>query len=253
MNYNFLGIGKLPLDQPSQVEFNKRKNAEQDLKLSQLRNDVNTLLTQSPAGFLPVVYYGLTRGAQTYRFPEDSVITLASINGEIGDAFELDSSSETDNYISAVGVKTDEYQLTIIIRGDYTEDTDDFTLLNLRTGATQNVTIANTIYQQDASYLGDYIAQENKNKQITVLNDLELATKNAVFASVDYSGDDVYNWVNIGKYTNGLNGLNFYTINATTGIQYMRTGEAFLWTGNTTAYLTYTLNKNDIYKIKNEE
>lgn len=171
MNTDFRGVNKLQLDQPTQVEYNRRKNLEQDTQIEQLRTDVNTLLTQSPAGFLPVVFYGVTRGQQTYRFPIDYIINLNPINGEIGDAFSLSSDLETGNYINAVAVKISDYQLKIIIKGDYTTYAEEFTLTNLRTGATQEVTLESVITLQNASYLGDYPAQDNQNKQITVLYD----------------------------------------------------------------------------------
>ena len=251
MNTNFQGINRLQLDIPNQIEFNRRKNVEQDIQLSQLRTDVNTLLTQSPAGFLQQVYYGLTRGEQTYRFPVDYTLNLSEITGNVGDAFQINSYSETGNYIPAVGVKISDYQLQIIIRGDYTVETSNYSLLNLKTGSTEDVTISGILYQQPASYLGDYPAQDYQNKQITVLYDLELNTENAVFASVDYSGDGVYNWVIIGKYTNGIDGLNVYTISDTANISNYKVGESFIWTGASTTYLTYNFTQYDLYLVTN--
>ena len=162
---------------------------------------------------MPRVYYGLTRGAQTYRFIQNSVFNLPTGDtSNVGDALELLSPTETNEYVNAVGVKINETQAQIIIRGDYNELVSEFTLLNTATGVTTQITGLTGLSLQPSSYLGDYSAQDNQDKQITVLHDLSTNEENIVYASVDYSEDGIYNWVRIGKYTNGLNGKNGLSI-----------------------------------------
>ena len=62
-----MSIRNIDLDMPSQVEFNRRKNIEQDGKLDTLISQVNDLITQVPGGFLPRSYYGLVSGNNTYN------------------------------------------------------------------------------------------------------------------------------------------------------------------------------------------
>lgn len=161
---------------------------------------------------MPRVFYGLTRGNKTYRFVTNYTFNVSNLTGNVGDAYELLSESQNGNYINAVATQINETQLKIIIEGDYLINVDAFSLVNMRTGTTQDVTISSALSLQDASYLGDYQAQENKEKQITVLNDLESGLDNVVFASVDYSEDGIYNWVRIGSYTNGQDGVGIQTV-----------------------------------------
>lgn len=179
-----------------------------------MSSQINQLLEQEPAGFLPRVYYGLQQGQATYRFLKDSSINQ-QIDGNIGDAFSLNSQQETDDYISAIAIKEDDETLKIIIQGDYTIQTNTFNALNMRTGETTEITIENDLYLQYASYLGDYPAQDNKEKQITALKSIEFNKNNVVFASVDYSSDGIYNWVRIGGYLNGKDGKAIYNISQT--------------------------------------
>ena len=175
------------------------------------------LLEQAPAGFLPRVFYGLTRGAQTYRFVQDYVFNVVGLSGNVGDAYELFSTIEPGNdYIAAVAVQINEDQLKIVIKGDYTQNTTTFLATNNTTGAQQTITVTGALALQDASYLGDYPAADNREKQITVLNNLENNSKNVVFASIDYNSDEVYNWVEIGGYLNGKDGAAFYSVNSAT-------------------------------------
>lgn len=206
---------EVALDLPNQVEFNRKRNLIQDKKLETLSSQINQLLEQAPAGFLPRVYYGLQQGAATYRFLENSTISQ-SLAGNIGDAFSLNSPQEIDDYISAVAVKVDEETLQVIIQGDYTLNTTSFSALNMRTGEATEITIENALVLQFASYLGNYPAINNKEKQITVLKSIEFNKTNAVFASVDYSSDGIYNWVIIGGYVNGKDGKAIYSITQST-------------------------------------
>ena len=74
------------------MEYNRQKNETQDTQISVLSSQVNEILSQRPSGFLPRVYYGLTRGAQTYRFLAEAVINVSGLAGVVGDAFEFTSS-----------------------------------------------------------------------------------------------------------------------------------------------------------------
>lgn len=211
MDYNYKGLS-VDKDLPGQVEFNRRKNVQQDQRLSSLESNVSKLITQVPDGYLPRVYYGLIRGAQTYRFVENYVFTVSGLDGVVGDAFGLISTAEVVSHIDAIAIKINETQLRIIIQGDYTVPVTDFNLVNQRTGVTQVVELGEVLSLQDASYLGAYDAQTNQGKQITVLYDEEFNDVNVVFASVDYSGDGIYNWVRIGNFVNGVDGRSIYAL-----------------------------------------
>ena len=211
-----MAIKNLDLDLPSQVEYNRRKNVEQDSAISTLSSQVQEILNQNPSGFLPRVYYGLTRGAQTYRFIQDWVVNVSGLTGNIGDAFELVSQNETQNYIPGVGIMINATQLKIAIQGDYDINETDFDIINMRTGAVISDTLGSVLATQPASYLGDYDAQANEDKQITVLYDLETNKENVIFASVDFNSDGVYNWIRIGGYSNGVDGKAIYSVSAAT-------------------------------------
>lgn len=216
MNQKFEGLNNLNLDQPNQVEYNRRKNVQQDQRLASLEANVNQLITQVPAGYLPRVYYGLTRGGQTYRFIQNTVLNISGLTGTIGDAYGLLSTAETTEYINAIAIQKTETQLEIVIQGDYNINVSDFNLVNQRTGEVKQITLSNVLSYQDPSYLGSYDATENKGKQITVLNDIEFNDVNVTFASVDYSGDGVYNWVRIGNFINGSDGRSIYALTINT-------------------------------------
>ena len=132
--------------------------------------------------------------------------------GIVGDAYELLSESEPSSYINAIAGQINTTQLQIIIPGDYTVNVSSFKMINMRTGDTRTLVLAGALALQDASYMGDYVAQDNKDKQITVLNDLNSGKTNVIYASVDYNSDDVYNWVRIGDSTNGVDGKSAYEI-----------------------------------------
>ena len=251
-NNKFKGIHNLDLDMESQVEFNRKKNAEQDKKLDTLNSQVTQILEQSPAGFLPRVFYGLSRGAQTYRFISNKVFTIEGLSGNVGDAYELDSMSEPKEYINAVAIQQNSNQVKILIQGDYTVLTTEFKLVNTRTGQSMDVSLTDALSLQDASYLGQYPANENKEKQITVLHDLEDNRDNEVFASVDYSGDGTYNWVHIGGYFNGTDGSGVFGVtNATIAnvLTIARVGDLLL-AGEAFTYETIEFAIGDLKEIK---
>ena len=236
----------------SQVEFNRKKNAEQDKKIDTLNSQVTQILEQSPAGFLPRVFYGLSRGAQTYRFISNKVFTIEGLSGNVGDAYELDSMSEPKEYINAVAIQQNSNQIKILIQGDYTVLTTEFKLVNARTGQSMDVSLTDALSLQDASYLGQYPANENKEKQITVLHDLEDNRDNEVFASVDYSGDGTYNWVHIGGYFNGTDGSGVFGVtNATIAnvLTIARVGDLLL-AGEAFTYETIEFAIGDLKEIK---
>ena len=178
---------------------------------------MNSLLEQAPAGYLPRVYYGLTSSNQTYRFTEDAELSQ-EVTGTVGAAFTLYSSNESDNaYIPAVAVKVDDETIKIVIQGDYNYDSTAFTAINMTTGASTSLSFDESpLSQQDASSLSDYPAVDNKEKQITVLNDLETNSKNVIFASIDINSDGVYNWVEIGNFVDGIDGKSIYSISSST-------------------------------------
>lgn len=209
----FTGIHNLDLDLPSQVEYNRQKNITQDSQIQTINSQLNQLLSQAPAGFLPRVYYGLISGDQTYRFEEDSEIYI-ELTGSVGDAFELYSNDETDNnYIPAVVVKKDSSTVKVIIQGDYKYNSISFNAVNMTTGNSETVTFEEVILDlQDASSLANYPAADNKEKQITVINNLETNSKNVIFASLDLNSDEVYNWIEIGNFVDGTDGKSIYTV-----------------------------------------
>lgn len=166
---------------------------------------------------MPKVYYGLTRGSQTYRFLADAVLDVVGLTGTIGDAYEIISPTETQPYITAIAIMINNTQLKINVQGDYNANVNIFDLVNMRTGdSLSNTNLGNVLATQYASYLGDYDPQTNANKQITVLNDLETGEENVIYASVDFNGDDIFNWIRIGGYSNGVNGKSIYTITGLT-------------------------------------
>lgn len=178
---------------------------------------MNALLEQAPAGYLPRVYYGLTRGSDTYRFTANAELSQ-EILGTVGAAFTLYSDNESDNaYIPAVAVKVDDETIKIIIQGDYNYDSTSFTAINMTTGDSTSISFDDSpLSEQDASSLSDYPAVDNKEKQITVLNDLETNSKNVIFASIDINADGIYNWVEIGNFVDGIDGKSIRNITSAT-------------------------------------
>lgn len=179
---------------------------------------MNALLEQSPAGYLPRVYYGLTRGSDTYRFTEDQEF-FGPPSGAIGTAYELYSDNESDNsYIPAVAVKISDEKWKIIIQGDYNYDSTDFTIVNMTNGDTEAYGFLDKspLSLQSGSALLDYPAADNKEKQITVLNNIETNSKNVIFASIDLNADGIYNWVEIGNFVDGIDGKSIRNITSAT-------------------------------------
>ena len=217
----FQGTG-MPLDWPRQIEYNRRKNVEQDEKISVIDANLRQIIEQSPNGFLPIVYYGLTRGIETYRFIKDVAIN-ATVNGEVGDAYELFSEDEERQYIPAVAILINETQLQIVIQGDYTGMRTTFKAVNMRTGDTSTVETSGSMSPMPASYLGDYNANLNIGKQVTVLYDLASGRENAIFASVDINGDNTFNWIIVGSFKDGTNGTDGMTPYISEGYWYIGT------------------------------
>ena len=215
MEKNYKGIS-VNLDLPGQVEYNRRKNVEQDQRLSTLNSQVTQLLQQAPAGYLPQVFYGLTRGSRTYRFVPNYVFNVEGLTGNTGDSYELYSDDQTGNYVKAIAVQLNTTQLQIIIQGDYIVNTNTFNVVNMRTGAVSSTTLSSALTLQDASYLGSFSAVDNKEKQITVLYDLASGKTNVVYASIDYNSDGTYNWVSIGNFVNGIDGHSIFGLTAST-------------------------------------
>lgn len=185
---------------------------------------------------MPRVYYGLQQGEQTYRFLLNFTIN-EYVSGNIGDAFLINSTQETSDYISAIATMDDEFKLKIIIQGDYNINTSSFVLVNMRTGDTTSMTIEGALLLQEASSLANYPPEENQKKQVTVLKCLELNKDNVVFASVDINSDGTYNWIQIGGYINGLNGKAIYNIsesNYDTILTIVQPGDMLIAIGNFT-------------------
>lgn len=186
---------------------------EQDQRLSTIGAQVQTLINQRPSGFLPKVYYGLTRGSQTYRFNDSIEFTIVGLAGEPGDAYELQSLNDS-NYIPAIAVQSDVDKIKISVQGDYNINVSTFNLINMVSGSILNITLSSPLSLQDASFLGSYSAQDNQGKQITVLNNLETNEENVVFGSVDFNNDGTYNWIRLGGYTNGTDGRAIWSVNS---------------------------------------
>lgn len=248
------GMNNLDLDLPSQVEYNRRKNVDQDKVLATLSNTVNTLVSQRPSGFLPRTYYGLQRGNNTYRFPDGATINVSGLGGNVGDAFELLSKEENKNYIAAIGVKEKNSQLKITVRGDYNILTQKYDIVNMRTGVViSDYNLGTVTTLSAASYLGNYPADENIDKQITVLYDIETNEENIIFASVDFNGDGTYNWIRIGGYSNGINGKSIYSVSDTNISQILQNcmPNDSIMASKAFTYLTYNFNAGDVYLIGN--
>lgn len=180
-----------------------------------MSSQLKQLIEQAPAGFLPRVYYGLQRGDQKYRFVDNTYLNV-TLAGNIGDAYELYNNNETETYIPAIGVKTSDTQIQIVIQGDYNLNATEFSVVNMRTGAKTPATIEGSLSLQAASYLGEHVAAANKEKQITVLHDLASGKDNVIFASIDLNNDEIYNWVSIGSYVNGVDGFSVFAVNSAT-------------------------------------
>ena len=215
-----------------------------------MSSQLKQLIEQAPAGFLPRVYYGLQRGDQKYRFVDNTYLNV-TLEGNIGDAYELYNNDETETYIPAIGVKTSDTQIQIVIQGDYNLNATEFSVINMRTGAKTPVTIEGSLSLQAASYLGEYVAAANKEKQITVLHDLASGKDNVIFASLDLNNDETYNWVIIGSYVNGVDGFSVFAVNSATiaNVLTMAKLNDLLIAGETFKYNEINFNTGDLNLI----
>ena len=255
MSY-YQGNNGINLDLPSQVEFNRRKNVTQDEQLLALQDNVNELLARNPAGFLSQVYYGLTQGSQVYRFEKNATFTISSLPGQAGDSYSITSGTQVVAYIPAVAINISDEDnqnlIKIISKGDYPVETSTFNITNMRTGdVLQNVTLTGAITLQNASYLGDFDADDYKNKQITVLNDLELSETNVIFVSLDLNSDDDWNWVKVGTLLNGKDGYSCFAITestATSVLSAVKVGDILI-AGETFDYGEYSFEIGDVNTI----
>ena len=187
------------------MEYNRQRNLAQDEQLATINSQLSILIQQVPSGYLPRVYYGLTRGDKKYRFVANNVINI-TVEGNVGDSFEFYSNAETEEYIPAIAVKVNSTQLMIAIPGDYNVNASMFKIVNMRTGNAVTQEISNMLTLQNASFLGFYPASTNKAKQITVLYDLASGERNVTYASIDYNNDGTYNWVSIAHSIDGEDG-----------------------------------------------
>ena len=255
MSY-YQGNNGIKLDLPSQVEFNRRKNVTQDEQLLALQDNVNELLARNPAGFLSQVYYGLTQGSQVYRFEKDETFTISSLPGQAGDSYSITSGIQVVAYIPAVAINISDEDnqnlVKIILKGDYPVETSTFNITNMRTGEVlQDVTLTGAVTLQNASYLGDFDADDYKNKQITVLNDLELSETNVIFVSLDLNSDDDWNWVKVGTLLNGKDGYSCFAITestATSVLSAVKVGDILI-AGETFDYGEYSFDIGDVNTI----
>ncbi|MEG2914908.1 MAG: hypothetical protein RR839_00515 [Oscillospiraceae bacterium] len=198
------------LDHYSQIEFNRRKNVEQDNKLGVMAEQIKGLTGLNPTGFLPRVFYFINEGFTTFRFNIDDIVKITGDNNtsDIGDLFEAYSDSETAQYISATLEKTAPNTFKVVYKGDYTQGDPNFRLVNIsNNNAVDSYNIVYNTTEQTASSLGDYDPNENKSKQIMVLHDNETNQLNILFASQDPLSNDDYIWqrVTSGVY-NGKDG-----------------------------------------------
>ena len=202
---------------------------------------------------MPRVYYGLTNGAQVYRFTANAELSITGITGNEGDAFEFYLSNEIiADYIPAFAIKEANDIFKIINQGDYPELATEFKIVNMRTGEAFVKTIENALTLQNASFLGDLNANENKEKQITVLNDLASGNKNVVFASINLNNDDIYNWISIGAYTNGRDGYSVYAVktidNLISVLEVAKINDIIVF-GEDVTYNTFSAVNGDIFVI----
>lgn len=125
----------------------------------------------------------------------------------------------------------------------------------MRSGVQSQQSIPNTITLQDASYLGEYSAEENQQKQITVLYDIASGKENVVYASLDLNNDNVFNWVTIGNYTNGIDGFSIFAVNSSniaSVIGVAKIGDIFVITQALT-YNEISYNEGDLITITSIE
>lgn len=224
------------LDRESQIEFNRRKNIEQDNKLEGINQTLEVLVGQHPSGFLPMVYSSFSSvdvlrfnvSAEMFFSTSDPMDIIVVDQWEKGDILEIrnDSIGPAES-VNALARFHEVGKITVpgegpsriihIIRfnkGDYPANTTgNFYLLNTRTGQrlfdTTGINVINSTSLQPSSRLIDFEPNDYKNKMITVLNPTS-ANRNELYSSVDFDGDGDYHWVKVGSFTNGKNGYTPY-------------------------------------------
>ena len=193
---------------------------QQDNQIKTLQDNLNKLIENAPAGFLPQTYYGLVEGeTQTYRADQQTIENVALPSAPaFGKVYALTSPTETEGYvptyIAFVSGSQTQNTCEIIIKGDYNKSPTLFDIVDMSTGEVANSqTITGLSFsQQAASYVGEYSPHDNYNHQITALHDVSFNEDNVVYASIDVNSDGVYNWVKIGNYRNGITGSSVRTV-----------------------------------------
>ena len=193
---------------------------QQDNQIKTLQDNLNKLIENAPAGFLPQTYYGLVEGeTQTYRADQQTIENVALPSAPaFGKVYALTSPTETEGYvptyIAFVSGSQTQNTCEVIIKGDYNKAPTLFDIVDMSTGEVANSqTIAGLSFsQQAASYVGEYSPKDNYNHQITALHDVSFNEDNVVYASIDVNSDGVYNWVKIGNYRNGITGSSVRTV-----------------------------------------
>lgn len=193
---------------------------QQDNQIKTLQDNLNKLIENAPAGFLPQTYYGLVEGeTQTYRADQQTIENVALPSAPaFGKVYALTSPTETEGYvptyIAFVSGSQTQNTCEVIIKGDYNKSPTLFDIVDMSTGEVANSqTITGLSFsQQAASYVGEYSPKDNYNHQITALHDVSFNEDNVVYASIDVNSDGVYNWVKIGNYRNGTTGSSVRTV-----------------------------------------
>ena len=232
---------------------------QQDNQIKTLQDNLNKLIENAPAGFLPQTYYGLVEGeTQTYRADQQTIENVALPSAPaFGKVYALTSPTETEGYvptyIAFVSGSQTQNTCEIIIKGDYNKAPTLFDIVDMSTGEVANSqTIAGLSFsQQAASYVGEYSPKDNYNHQITALHDVSFNEDNVVYASIDVNSDGVYNWVKIGNYRNGGSGKSVKTVTAATMNAVLQTaliGDTLL-AGETFSGDNYEFNIGDLKTI----
>lgn len=232
---------------------------QQDNQIKTLQDNLNKLIENAPAGFLPQTYYGLVEGeTQTYRAEQQTIENVAlPSTPAFGKVYALTSPTETEGYvptyIAFVSGSQTQNTCEIIIKGDYNKSPTLFDIVDMSTGEVANSqTITGLSFsQQSASYVGEYSPHDNYNHQITALHDVSFNEDNVVYASIDVNSDGVYNWVKIGNYRNGGSGKSVKTVTAATMASVLQTaliGDTLL-AGETFSGDNYEFNIGDLKTI----
>ena len=232
---------------------------QQDNQIKTLQDNLNKLIENAPAGFLPQTYYGLVEGeTQTYRADQQTIENVAlPSTPAFGKVYALTSPTETEGYvptyIAFVSGSQTQNTCEIIIKGDYNKAPTLFDIVDMSTGEVANSqTITGLSFsQQAASYVGEYSPHDNYNHQITALHDVSFNEDNVVYASIDVNSDGVYNWVKIGNYRNGGSGKSVKTVTAATMASVLQTaliGDTLL-AGETFSGDNYEFNIGDLKTI----